>query len=220
MKYFLKKQNKFEGFTLIEVLVAVALFSTIITLAIGALFAAQKVSSRLSANQTILDGMNLSFEIMTRDIRYGTIFNCDTLIPIDATSSLKRKSCPFNLATNPGTTIVFKPVDAVDPDDRVGYYATSSKIYKWSYISHNLEEPKPITSDDVIIDTLHFYITGANTTQQAVDNGNTENFGGVTDTLQPVINVMATGKTSVLKEASEKVRFQLQTTIAPSGIDN
>ena len=230
-KNFLKlknKQIKFNGFTLIEVLVSVALFTIIITLAMGALFSAQTVNARLQANQSILDGMNLSFEIMTRDIRYGTIFNCGTVVPVskaevDSFFVLKRKSCPFDISGSSlgaGTVIIFKPVDAVDPDDRIGYYATSSKIYKWSYVANVVDDPKPVTSDEVNINVLHFFLTGANTTQQAVDNGNVENSASTTDTLQPVVNVMVIGKTIIKKEGAEKVNFQLQTTVAPRGIDN
>ena len=40
------------------------------------------------------------------------------------------------------------------------------------------------------------------------------------DTLQPVINIMATGETSVAKKPGDKVKFQLETTVAPRGIDN
>lgn len=214
--------NKFKGFTLIEVLVAVSLFVTIVTLAMGALFQAQSINAKLQANQTILDGMNLSFETMTRDIRYGTIFYCDTFIP-DPAVLMKRKSCPFDLSliSVPGTVIFFKPVDAVDPNDRIGYYASSSRIYKWIYSNGTIEIPQPITSEDVSIDVLQFYVTGANTTQQAVDNGNTENATTSSpDNVQPVINVVATGKTVVEKNQNEQVKFELQSTVAPRGIDN
>ena len=220
MKTFSLKQNTLQGFTLIEVLVAVSLFVTIVTLAMGALFQAQSVNARLQANQTILDGMNLSFETMTRDIRYGSIFYCDTTVPTPV-AVMKRKSCPFDLGTSPGTTIFFMPVDAVDPNDRVGYYASSSKIYKWSYTNGSLDEPRPITSDEVAIDILNFYVTGANTTQQAVDNGSEENATSSTpDNLQPIINVAITGSTKVEKTTNEQVKFELQTTISPRGIDN
>ena len=216
-----KTKNNFHGFTLIEVLVAVALFVTIITLAMGALFQAQSFGARMSANQVILDGMNLSFETVTRDIRYGTLFDCENVVPV-IKPDLKRKSCKFDIGVsgNPGTVIIFRPVNAVDPDDRIGYYASSSKIYKWSYINHTISE-QSVTSDEVKIKTLQFFVTGANTTQQAVDTGNKENDNVANvDTLQPVINIMATGETSIVKKPNDKVKFQLQTTVAPRGIDN
>ena len=224
MKLYYKQQNKLKGFTLIEVLVAVALFVTIVTLGMGALFQAQSVNARLQANQVILDGMNLSFETMTRDIRYGTIFYCSTEVSINPSTSNVRKSCPFDISlftAGPGTTIVFKPVDAVDPSDRVGYYASSSKIYRWSYTNGTVEQPRPVTSDEIEIDTLYFYVTGANTTQQAIDNGNVENAtSSVPDNLQAVINVVAIGKTAVKQKNGDQLKFQLQTTVAPRGIDN
>jgi prepilin-type N-terminal cleavage/methylation domain-containing protein len=223
MKKCTLQKNAYQGFTLIEVLVAVSLFVTIVTLAMGALFQAQSVNAHLQANQTILDGMSLSFETMTRDIRYGTIFYCDTTVP-DPAVVLKRKSCPFDLSvfsSGPGTAIFFKPVDAVDPNDRVGYYATSSKIYRWSYTNGTLETPVAITSDDITIDILQFYVTGASVSQGAVDNGNVENATSSSpDNIQPVINVIATGKTTAMEKNGKQVKFELQTTVAPRGIDD
>lgn len=214
--------NIYQGFTLVEVLVAVSLFVTILTLATGALYSAQSINARLQANQVILDGMNLSFETMTRDIRYGSQFNCGIVVAIP--TSLKRKGCNFDISATsvgPGTVITFKPVGAADPKDRVAFYASSSKIYKQEYISGIEQTPIPITSDDVIVDTLNFYVTGANTTAQAIDNGNLENENPTaSDTLQVVINVITTGKTKIQGKGNDKVDFQLQTVVAPRGIDN
>jgi prepilin-type N-terminal cleavage/methylation domain-containing protein len=222
MQLVKSNRNKFRGFTLVEVLVAVALFVTVVVLALGALFSAQTLNARLNANQSILEGMNLSLEVMSRQIRYGSIFNCDS--SISSLTGRYRKSCPFDItvpyASNPGQTLVFKPIDAAGPDDRVGFYLQNSKIYQWSYVGGVVQESVPITSDEVVIDTLQFFVTGANTTQQAVDNGNNENIDSTVDTLQPIIILRITGKTLVKKRGAESVNFQLQTTITPRGIDN
>ncbi len=225
--YILNKSTR-AGFTLIEVLVSVSLFVTIITFGMGALFSAQSVNAKLQADQTVLDGMNVSFETMTRDIRYGTLFNCAMVIPDDEASIraniLIRRSCPFSIggpSNTAGNAIVFRPVDAANPDDRIGYYATSSKIYKWVYSENVIQDPIPITADEVSVDSLQFFVTGANTTQQAIDNGNTENGStSPTDVLQPVVNVMVSGRTSIQRKSGGDVKFQIETTVAPRGIDN
>jgi prepilin-type N-terminal cleavage/methylation domain-containing protein len=212
--------NNLRGFTLVEVLVAVALFVTILTLATGALFSAQAVNARLQANQVILDGMSLSFETITRDIRYGSLFNCSNVVDIE--NSLKRKGCNFDLTgAGPGQVLVFKPLNSADPDDRIAYYSSSSKIYRQAYVSNVLEEPVPVTSDEVIVDTFNFYVTGANTTAQAIDNGNiTNENSNASDTLQTVINVITTGRTNIRQSGSQTVDFQLQSVVAPRGMDN
>jgi prepilin-type N-terminal cleavage/methylation domain-containing protein len=222
MQIVKNNSNNLRGFTLVEVLVAVALFVTVVVLALGALFSAQTLNARLNANQSILDGMNLSLEVISRQIRYGSVFHCDTSISL--LTAFYRKGCDFDITfpyvSTVGEALVFRPIDASDPDDRVGFYLNNSKIYQWSYIGDVLQEPVPITSDEILVDTLQFFVTGANTTQQAVDNGNHENIDSTVDTLQPVIIVRITGRTLVKKRAAESVDFQLQTTITPRGIDN
>jgi prepilin-type N-terminal cleavage/methylation domain-containing protein len=211
--------NKLRGFTLIELLVSVSLFVMILTLALGSTFSAQTLNARLLAHQAVLDSMNYSFEIMSRQIRYGSIFYCDTGVsPFPSSSVIYRKSCPYDLG-NGGTVLIFKPVDAEGVDDRVGFYLDNKKIYQWSYIGGS-QETKQITEDNVSVDTLQFFVTGANTTQGAVDGGNTENSDATVDTLQPIITVIITGDTVIKQKVGEKIKFQLETTITPRGMDN
>jgi hypothetical protein len=115
---------------------------------------------------------------------------------------------------------VFKPVDAVSPNDRIGYYVQNGKIFRFSYLQGVEQTPKQITSDEVTIDTFKFFVSGANTTQQAINNGNNENKGGLTDTLQPFITAVITGKVTAQDKSKTSVTFQLQTSITPRGIDN
>ena len=86
MKYLFKFKSKksLKGFTLIELMVVIALFSTIMTVAIGALFSAQAVNVKLQQTQIVIDGINLAIEEMVRDIRYGSQFYCTDFAFIQA----------------------------------------------------------------------------------------------------------------------------------------
>lgn len=216
------------GFTLVELIVSTALFVSVITIAVGALFTAQNVNSRLQATHIILDGMSLSFELMSREIRYGSVLYCGSnTLPFPLTSVLYRTSCKFDatdvVGSPGGTTLVFRPVDAVLANDRIGFYLSNGKIYKWEYTSGIVGPARQITSDDIVVDSMRFFVTGANTTAQAISNGNIENgSAGVTDVFQPVVTVLITG--SITSKASDnrqgqKIKFQLQTTVTPRGLD-
>ncbi len=219
------QSKHFAGFTLVELIIAMALFISVSTIAVGALFSAQSVNARLQSTHVILDGMNLSYELMSRDIRYGSIFYCGNDITLASERSY-RNSCPFDIS-NPnagGKVIVFKPVTATKPDDRKGYYVNSGKLYQLTIDNTGSDYPgRQITSDDVTIDSLHFFVTGAETSQLAKDNGNTENKpGNSTDILQPVITIVITGKTFVNdkeKAANHYIDFEIETTTSPRGLD-
>ena len=72
----------FGGFSLVEILVVLGLFSSIATLALGSLFNAQSLNGRLQETQAILDNINLSMQTITRDIRFGSEFYATTSVPV------------------------------------------------------------------------------------------------------------------------------------------
>ncbi len=74
MKFSFSTVKKIEGYSLVEILVVLGLFSSIATLSLGALFNAQAVNARLQETQAILDNINLSMQTVTRDIRFGSDF--------------------------------------------------------------------------------------------------------------------------------------------------
>ena len=195
-----------RGFTLVELMVTLGLFTLVITLATGALFSAQAINARLQQTQVILDGVNLATEIIGRDIRYGTSFSC-----VSATSSpiasMARQSC-----TDGDVIIVFRPAvpltSANSTSDRVAYFRGSDgAIYKQEY-----PEGSPsasvlkMTTPDVSISTLTFYVVGASAIP--------------IDYNQPVVTFSIAGITRPAKQNVPAVRFTLQTSASSRQLDN
>ncbi len=92
-------KNKISGFTLVEMIVVLGLFSFLMTLATGVIYSTHAIGIKLQETQTILDNVNLSMDTMSRDIRYGSNFYCSNTLVV-ASSSL-RKSCTFESGGNP-----------------------------------------------------------------------------------------------------------------------
>lgn len=65
-----KKSHK-KGFSLIEVLTSVALFSVIMTVAMGALFMVINANKSAKSIKIVVNNINLAIEGMTRDLRVG-----------------------------------------------------------------------------------------------------------------------------------------------------
>ena len=215
MIHFIFKTKSFpsvRGFTLIELLVSMALFTSIITIAVGALFSAQTINTKLEQTQLILDGVNLATEIMARDLRYGTTFFCTVGAPSNVLVS--RQSCPYGGLG--GSAIIFRPsvtlAGSTDPSkDRVVYYVLNGSIYKDEYKEGNILNKRTfqITPSDVNIKNLVFYVTGAEESGAGTD----------ADLNQPLVTLVVSGVTVPNRARVEPVPFTLQTSVSSRGLD-
>lgn len=231
MNYFhLKsKHTKIKGFTLVEMLVVLGLFSFIMTLATGVLYTTQSINVKLQGVQVVLDNVNVSMDIMTRDIRYGTNFHCgggQTSSQIEQETEISlRKDCAYQTTglEHGGKFLFFKPIDAVNDADRVAYYASTtasgSVILKDEYIKNETTgltstTTYQITADDVKIKSLIFYVVGANTT------GGANTVSGVGDLIQPIITVTLAGETIPIARNASSTKFTIQSSISSRVLDN
>lgn len=203
-----------HGFTLVELLVTMAIFITVITIATGALFSAQAINVRLEQTQIILDEMNLATEVMVRDLRYGTTFYCDTAV--QSTAPLLRKSCTYPAG---GTVLSFRPaVQLTGSDnqlnDRVAYYVSGGVLYKREYPSSASSRTFQLTSSNLNVSNLTFFVTGAHSST------GTNDAGALSDTNQPLITVVVSGVTVPMRRNMVAVPFSIETSASSREIDN
>jgi prepilin-type N-terminal cleavage/methylation domain-containing protein len=218
MNYFFYKptNTKPQGFTLVEMIVVLGLFSFIMTLATSVLYSTQAINVKLQATQAVLDNVNVSLETMARDIRYGSNFYCVDSVPdvsVDV-NYLNRRDC--NYAGHGGKVLIFRPIDAIGLNDRVAYYLESTPaggaIYKDEYIKDEstlivTKNHYQNTADDVKINSLVFYVTGASST-------------AMNDYAQPLITTTVFGETIPIKSGATSTPFTIQTSISSRVLDN
>lgn len=65
-----------KAFTLVEILVSLAIFTIFITLALSVLFVSNASSKRSTAIKTAIDNVQYSLEVFTRNARLGTMYTC------------------------------------------------------------------------------------------------------------------------------------------------
>ena len=65
------------GFTLIEMIVSLAIFSIIVTMTIGALLVLIANNQKLQSEQSVMTNLSFALDSMTREIRTGTNYYCD-----------------------------------------------------------------------------------------------------------------------------------------------
>lgn len=143
---FLK--NK-EGFTLVELLIAVGLFTVIAFIAIGAILSVFDAHKRAQSSKTVIDNLNLSLEDMVRMIRFGTTYNCDPLNPSYPPSQVH--DCDDLYAGSPIMSIQFPGMGPI--------------MYQWNNNAIERSDDggatfAPITAPDVVIEHLSFRVSG------------------------------------------------------------
>lgn len=66
-----------RGFTLVEIIVAVTLFSLVVVISLGAVLTIFDANRRAQSARTAIDNLNLSLEDITRTVRFGSNYHCD-----------------------------------------------------------------------------------------------------------------------------------------------
>ena len=205
-----------HGFTLVELLVVLGLFSSIATLSLGALFNTQAINGRLQETQSILDNINLSSQTIVRDIRFGSDFYCATALPVvgqGETVPTVRKNCRY-VDNVPGKVLIFTSADATNELDRVMYYVQNGILYKDTYPYVGTPVTEQMTTNDVTINSLIFYVEGSQTSDGSND------YLDASDFKQPLVTIFLSGLTKPIKAGASPVPFNFQTTVSVSEIDN
>ncbi|MBI4121237.1 MAG: hypothetical protein HY457_03210 [Parcubacteria group bacterium] len=70
------KRGKHAGFTVLEMIVALGLFTVVVTVAVGALTALGTASGKAQSARIVMDNLNFSVENIARSMRVGTAYHC------------------------------------------------------------------------------------------------------------------------------------------------
>lgn len=186
--------KKEKGFTLIEVLVSVGIFAVVMTIALGALLAMTESNRRVETMKSVINTLNFALDSMSRSIRTGVNYRCS------ATGT-----APQSCASSPSTALTFLAANGSVGDGtlqnvQVAYCRGNNSTCSSSgtAILRSIDGGAtfaPITSREVVIETLNFYVIGA-------ESG---------DGIQPKVTVLLTGYVDV--SATQRSRFNLQTSI-------
>ncbi len=192
MKYFSQNKNA-SGFTLVEMMVSLALFTIVSTVTVGALLSLIGGNQRLVKQQTLTSSAIFSLDNMTREIRTGNYYYCGS-------NSISRPAGTVLDCANGDTEMSFIESSARSTSGgRVAYYFSRNSLYR--KIGTDPEEK--ILPDDVRLTTdSRFYVTG---TPTLTNGGNVE---------QPTVTVIM-----VIEGTEETAEITLQTTITQRSLD-
>lgn len=197
-----------RGFTLIEMMVSVTLFSVVMLVSVGSLLSLTNANRKAQALQSVMDNLNVALDGMVRSIRMGS--NYHGAVPVGAGDCASaadyydtRHDC-----LGGGTLLAFEAFggDPADRDDQWIYLLKADhRIYKSTLGNPALAYP--LTSPDVEIDDLRFYVVGT-TLALETDPQNT---------IQPKVVIIVQGKAG--HATSEISSFHIQATAVQRQLD-
>jgi prepilin-type N-terminal cleavage/methylation domain-containing protein len=190
-----------KGFSLIELMVSLTIFSIVMTVAMGTLLILIDANGKAQALSGAMTNVSFAMDSMSRSLRTGKNFKCANSISTTDLTNATVGNC-----TN-GSAIVFTP----------GFESTWRMAYRrnGTVIEQRIEKGStngtwtPITSDmppaAVTVSELKFSISGSENNQDANDEN------------QPRINLLVKG--SVQNGLEAATAFSVQTNVTQRVLD-
>jgi len=150
-----KTKNLSSGFTLIEMMVAVALFAVVMLISVSTLLALVGANRKAQALQSVMNNLNIALDGMVRGVRMGSSYHCGA-----GTYSVAQD------CQNGGTVLAFEAFggNSTDPLDQWVYaFDPTGSICGQNRICKSEDSGAhflAITAPEVSIDTMTFYIVG------------------------------------------------------------
>ena len=173
-----------SGFTLVEMIVAIGLFSVVMVVCVGALLSLVNANRKAQALQSVMNNLNIALDGMARSVRMGNTY--------DGSTGCVGNTGGANDCTEGTTMLTFQPYgNASDPIWIYNFNDTTNRIERST--SGTISGAAPITAPEVTIDDMRFYVVGT-------ERG---------DTIQPKVVIVIKGSAGV-PESSSRTTFHLQ----------
>lgn len=213
-------RQKKSGFTLIEMIVSLGLFSVVITISVGALLVLVASNEQLQGEQSVMTNLSFALDSMTREIRTGTQYFCDSEPnynagpdkifddgnDIDVILMDSVADCPQgndNNHTLHGIAFRESGDSITGSDERILYFFDADAGQIFRRVGNN--DSQSIVSSGIFIEDAQFFVTGSEPFETAL-----------TDTVQPSVTIFI--EATEVGDPTEK-RYQIQTTVTQRILD-
>ena len=224
--------SKKSGFTLIEIIVSLGVFSVVLMIAVGALLVLIVSNRQLQDEQSVLSNLSFALDSMTREIRTGSNYFCAASNSATAglgganRSIFRESGSVAQLLLDEGVTgdcsigddsdLVYHGIAFDEGGTSVTQGATSERIaYFHDRAEGKLfrrlsgEVPESIVSDGIYVSDVDFYVTGSTRTSSG-------------DEQQPKITVVIKAYNSAADAAADtsgERAYLVQTTVTQRTLD-
>ena len=187
--HFVSRTRCRHGFSLIELLVSVALFTVVMTASIGTLLALINANQKAQSLKAVINNLEFSLDSMSRTIRTGRLYYCTDSVP----------------GTLPGTDTLDCPDGARgivltdDHGNRLAYRLGGATIERRD--SNSGATWIALSAPEVVIEDMRFYVTGS----------------ALGDTAQPTATISIRGHAG--SKVSTDSSFNVETTVTQRVLD-
>ena len=185
--------QKIAGFTLIEMLVALSLFTIVVTIAVGAFLSLIGASKGVQSEQSVMTTLTFVLDSMTREIRTGNNYYCDDYNTL-RTSTLSTSTIRDCSSGDNGLSFVEagSSITSGSSNKRIAYYFDTSTATNTIMRKVGNGTPQSIVAGGITVTKAEFFVTG------------TTRLGTGTDTNQPTVTIILeardeTGATTTLQ---------------------
>ncbi|OGI25004.1 MAG: hypothetical protein A3E38_00020 [Candidatus Moranbacteria bacterium RIFCSPHIGHO2_12_FULL_54_9] len=142
------------GFTLVEMIVAVALFAVVMVVCVGALLSLVNANRKAQALQSVMNNLNIALDGMVRSVRMGSDYNGSVGCAGNAGGG--PHDCPSG-----SSSLSFQPYGNV-PGGQPWIYSFVHDGNGIGRIEKSVEGHAaiPVTAPEVSIDEMYFYVVG------------------------------------------------------------
>jgi prepilin-type N-terminal cleavage/methylation domain-containing protein len=193
-----------SGFTLLETLVALAIFSIVVTISVGSVVQILGINRQSQSMKIVMNNLNMALENMTIDMRFGSHYWCDSpnnIAPADGEGGSDGNSC---------SSITFQGRQDPSFEDNglpIKYSLSSNQIIRSVYNSGWVENPiTPLVSSGLKIDKLTFYVSGAEQSSLYAP--------GPDKQPKVVIVIQGTGGSNISGSNKNTTSFNVETTVS------
>ncbi len=194
------RNNQRRGFTLIEVLVSLSIFTIVVTISVSALYSLIDANARSRNSQSVATNLSFMLDSMTREIRTGTHYYCATSVSQSLPTGLNDTSTQDCTAGN-GVAMAFneggQSLTQNASSRRIAYRLNEGRLQRRLGNGTWLN----LTAEDVEVESLQFSVEGSS----------------ITDDLTPIATIYIKGR--VGDEETNRDDFDIQTTITQRLLD-
>lgn len=217
----MKKVIKQQGFTLIEMIVSLGLFTVVAVTAVGALLAVISANQQLQAEQSVMTNLSFALDSMTREIRTGYGYVCagthhlnapvsglgqifrDDSNDHDSMTATTTRDCSNALTQNYRGISFTEGGDSITGSDtRIMYYYDSGNEIIMRRVGN--DNAQSIVSSGLDITDAQFIVTGS----EALSENDT-------DTEQPTVTIYLEAES----DDSPGKTYYLETTVTQRILD-
>ncbi|MEK9185547.1 MAG: type II secretion system protein [Patescibacteria group bacterium] len=134
------RENSERGFTLVEIIVALGIFVTAVTIALGALIGLYNANNKSQSLSSVINNLNYSIENMAKTIRFAANYHCGSGGALTAPQSCNSGDTFLAISTNLGVIIYRFNVNKLETSLDGGATYT------------------PLTADEVTVQSAKFYV--------------------------------------------------------------